>query len=284
LTFHHAKADLTSMAQITNDLLTALFALRWRSIATVLGVDASFRDFGRAVWIVGGDGWAYDIGAGGLDHVMGSGRNVNILVMDTEVYSNTGGQASKATPRGAVAKFATSGKSQAKKDLGLYAMSYGDVYVAKIALGGKDSQTVKALAEAEAYPGTSLIIAYSHCIAHGIDMTTGMSHQRDLVKSGYLTLYHYDPRLGMGGADQPLKLDSRKPTMPLEKVAMQEGRYAMLAQSDPARSKQLMQGAQHAADARWQLALGLAPEALPLEPRARHDLVLAEQCRQIGER
>jgi pyruvate-ferredoxin/flavodoxin oxidoreductase len=207
----------------------------------------------RSVWIVGGDGWAYDIGYGGLDHVLASGRNVNILVLDTEVYSNTGGQASKSTQRGAVAKFAAAGKASGKKDLGMIAMAYGNVYVAQVAMGANPVQTVRTFQEAAAWNGPSLIIAYSHCIAHGIDMTTGMSHQRDLVKSGYLTLYHYDPRLGMGGADQPLKLDSRKPTLKLEQVAMQEGRYAMLAQSDPARSKQLMQGAQHAADARWQL-------------------------------
>ena len=207
----------------------------------------------RSVWIVGGDGWAYDIGYGGLDHVLASGRNVNILVLDTEVYSNTGGQASKSTQRGAVAKFAAAGKASGKKDLGMIAMAYGNVYVAQVAMGANPVQTVRTFQEAAAWDGPSLIIAYSHCIAHGIDMTTGMSHQRDLVKSGYLTLYHYDPRLGMGGADQPLKLDSRKPTLPLEQVAMKEGRYAMLAQSDPARSKQLMKSAQHDADARWQL-------------------------------
>jgi pyruvate-ferredoxin/flavodoxin oxidoreductase len=152
-----------------------------------------------------------------------------------------------------VAKFAAAGKASGKKDLGMIAMAYGNVYVAQVAMGANPVQTVRTFQEAAAWNGPSLIIAYSHCIAHGIDMTTGMSHQRELVKSGYLTLYHYDPRLGMGGGDQPLKLDSRKPTIPIEKVAMQEGRYAMLAQSDPARSKELMQGAQHAADARWQL-------------------------------
>jgi pyruvate-ferredoxin/flavodoxin oxidoreductase len=207
----------------------------------------------RSVWIVGGDGWAYDIGYGGLDHVLASGRNVNILVLDTEVYSNTGGQASKSTPRGAVAKFAAAGKSIGKKDLGMIAMAYGNVYVAQVAMGANPVQTVRTFQEAASWPGPSLIIAYSHCIAHGIDMTTGMSHQRDAVKSGYLTLYHYDPRLGMGGADHPLKLDSRKPTQPLEQFVMKEGRYAMLAQSDPARAKQLMTAAQHDADARWQL-------------------------------
>ena len=207
----------------------------------------------RSVWIVGGDGWAYDIGYGGLDHVLASGRNVNILVLDTEVYSNTGGQASKATPRGAVAKFAAAGKSIGKKDLGMIAMAYGNVYVAQVAMGANPVQTVRTFQEAASWNGPSLIIAYSHCIAHGIDMTTGMSHQREAVKSGYLTLYHYDPRLGMGGADHPLKLDSRKPTQPLEQFAMKEGRYAMLAQADPARAKMLMKAAQKDADARWQL-------------------------------
>jgi pyruvate-ferredoxin/flavodoxin oxidoreductase len=207
----------------------------------------------RSVWIVGGDGWAYDIGYGGLDHVLASGRNVNILVLDTEVYSNTGGQASKSTPRGAVAKFAAAGKPIGKKDLGMIAMAYGNVYVAQVAMGANPVQTVRTFQEAASWHGPSLIIAYSHCIAHGIDMATGFSHQRDAVKSGYLTLYHYDPRLGMGGSDQPLKLDSRKPTQPLEQFVMKEGRYAMLAQADPARAKQLLKQAQHDADARWQL-------------------------------
>jgi pyruvate-ferredoxin/flavodoxin oxidoreductase len=207
----------------------------------------------RSVWIVGGDGWAYDIGYGGLDHVLASGRNVNILVLDTEVYSNTGGQASKSTQRGAVAKFAAAGKSSGKKDLGMIAMAYGNVYVAQVAMGANPMQTARTFQEAASWPGPSLIIAYSHCIAHGIDMATGMSHQRDAVKSGYLTLYHYDPRLGMGGASQPLKLDSRKPTMPVERFTMNEGRYAMLAQADPARAKQLLKEAQSDADARWNL-------------------------------
>jgi pyruvate-ferredoxin/flavodoxin oxidoreductase len=207
----------------------------------------------RSVWIIGGDGWAYDIGYGGLDHVLASGRNVNILVLDTEVYSNTGGQASKSTPRGAVAKFAAAGKPIGKKDLGMIAMAYGNVYVAQVAMGANPVQTVRTFQEAASWPGPSLIIAYSHCIAHGIDMATGMSHQRDAVKSGYITLYHYDPRLGMHGADHPLKLDSRKPTQPLEQFVMKEGRYAMLAQADPARAKMLLTAAQKHADARWQL-------------------------------
>ncbi len=163
----------------------------------------------KSVWIVGGDGWAYDIGFGGLDHVLASGRDVNILVLDTEVYSNTGGQASKATPLGAVAKFATAGKRTQKKDLGLMASSYGNVYVAKVALGADNPQTVKAFAEAEAYPGVSLIIAYSTCIAHGIDMETSMGHQKEAVDSGYWPLYRYDPRV-----ERPFHLDSRPPEDP----------------------------------------------------------------------
>jgi pyruvate-ferredoxin/flavodoxin oxidoreductase len=205
----------------------------------------------RSVWIIGGDGWAYDIGYGGLDHVLASGRNVNILVLDTEVYSNTGGQASKATQRGAVAKFAAAGKTIGKKDLGMIAMAYGNVYVAQVAMGANPVHTVRTFQEAASWPGPSLIIAYSHCIAHGIDMETSMSHQRDAVKSGYLTLYHYDPRLGMGGANLPLKLDSRKPTIPLEQFTMKEGRYAMLAAADPERAKALSAKAQAEADARW---------------------------------
>jgi len=206
----------------------------------------------RSVWIVGGDGWAYDIGYGGLDHVLASGRNVNILVLDTEVYSNTGGQASKATPRGAVAKFAAAGKPIGKKDLGMIAMAYGNAYVAQVAMGANPVQTVRTFQEAASWTGPSLIIAYSHCIAHGIDMATAMTHQKEAVKSGYLTLYRYDPRLGMHGADQPLKLDSRKPTIPFEQFALKEGRFAMLARSDPERAKQLFKSAQADIDARWQ--------------------------------
>jgi pyruvate-ferredoxin/flavodoxin oxidoreductase len=244
-------AQIAAQRERVARLKAILKPLRFPEAARLAAVADSLVE--RSVWIVGGDGWAYDIGYGGLDHVLASGRNVNILVLDTEVYSNTGGQASKSTPRGAVAKFAAAGKSVGKKDLGMIAMAYGNVYVAQVAMGANPVHTVRTFREAASWPGPSLIIAYSHCIAHGIDMTTGMSHQRDLVKSGYLTLYHYDPRLGMGGADQPLKLDSRKPTVPLEKVAMLEGRYAMLAQADPARAKQLMKAAQHDADARWQL-------------------------------
>jgi pyruvate-ferredoxin/flavodoxin oxidoreductase len=243
--------EVAAQRERVKRLKEILQKLRFPESARLLAVADSL--VVRSVWIVGGDGWAYDIGYGGLDHVLASGRNVNILVLDTEVYSNTGGQASKATQRGAVAKFAAAGKAIGKKDLGMIAMAYGNVYVAQVAMGANPVQTVRTFQEAASWPGPSLIIAYSHCIAHGIDMTTGMSHQRDAVKSGYLTLYHYDPRLGMGGADQPLKLDSRKPTIPLEQFTMKEGRYAMLAQADPARARELAKAAQADADARWQL-------------------------------
>ena len=211
---------------------------------------------GRAVWIVGGDGWAYDIGAGGLDHVMGSGRNVNILVMDTEVYSNTGGQASKATPRGAVAKFAASGKSIAKKDLGLEAMSFGDVYVAKIALGASDVQTVKALLEAAAWPGVSLVIAYSSCIAHGYDMSRSMTQQKAAVQSGHWPLYRYRP--GVGESTHPFELDSAEPSVPYAEFARAEARFGILSRTDPERSSELLRLAQNDVTGRWNYYQGLA--------------------------
>jgi pyruvate-ferredoxin/flavodoxin oxidoreductase len=205
-----------------------------------------------SVWIVGGDGWAYDIGFGGLDHVLASGRDVNILVLDTEVYSNTGGQASKATPRAAVAKFASGGKATGKKDLGQIAMAYGDVYVAQVAMGANMTQTVKAFAEAEAHRGVSLILAYSPCIAHGIEMSTQMSHQKEAATSGYWPLYRYDPAHEEAG--QPgLRLDSRKPTIRFKDFAEKEGRFAMLARANPERSGELMARAQKDIDDRWHL-------------------------------
>jgi pyruvate-ferredoxin/flavodoxin oxidoreductase len=205
-----------------------------------------------SVWIVGGDGWAYDIGFGGLDHVLASGRDINILVLDTEVYSNTGGQASKATPRAAVAKFASGGKATGKKDLGQIAMAYGDVYVAQVAMGANMTQTVKAFAEAEAHHGVSLILAYSPCIAHGIEMSTQMSHQKEAAASGYWPLYRYDPAYEAVG--QPgLRLDSRKPTIRFKDFAEKEGRFAMLARANPDRSAELMASAQKDIDDRWQL-------------------------------
>ena len=211
----------------------------------------------KSVWIVGGDGWAYDIGYGGLDHVLASGRNVNILVMDTEVYSNTGGQSSKATPKGAVAKFAAGGKASAKKDLGLMAMIYGNVYVASVAMGAKDEHTLRAFLEAEAYDGPSLIIAYSHCIAHGINMTTAMSHQKELVESGRWLLYRYNPELVKEGKN-PLQVDMRSPHKPVSESMERENRFKMLTKTKPEEAKRLSQEAQKDMDARWQMYQYLA--------------------------
>ncbi|MBE0682145.1 MAG: pyruvate:ferredoxin (flavodoxin) oxidoreductase [Anaerolineales bacterium] len=206
----------------------------------------------KSVWIIGGDGWAYDIGYGGLDHVLASGRNVNILVLDTEVYSNTGGQASKATPRAAVAKFAMSGKGLPKKDLGLIAMSYGYVYVARIAMGANDQQTLKAMLEAETYDGPSLVIAYSPCIAHGYDMARSLEQAKLAVQSGHWPMYRYDPRLALQGQN-PLIIESKEPSIPISQYAYNETRYKMLTQMDEERAEKLMQEAQHDAKARWTL-------------------------------
>jgi pyruvate-ferredoxin/flavodoxin oxidoreductase len=206
----------------------------------------------KSVWIVGGDGWAYDIGYGGLDHVIASGRNVNLLVLDTEVYSNTGGQASKSTPRAAVAKFAAGGKPGLKKDLGLMAMAYGNVYVASVAMGAKDEHTLKAFLEAEAYDGPSIIIAYSHCIAHGIDMTTAMSDQKVAVDSGQWLLYRYHPERALAG-ENPLILDSRTPTRKVKDYLQQQTRFKMLLKSHPEHAKLLWQEAQQDAEARYRL-------------------------------
>ncbi len=203
----------------------------------------------QGVWIIGGDGWAYDIGFGGVDQVLSSGRNVNILVLDTEVYSNTGGQSSKATPRGAVAKFAAAGKGTAKKDLGAIARSYGNVYVAQVSMGANDQQTTKALLEADAWPGPSLVIAYSTCIAHGIDMSKSMSHQKDAVKSGYWPLYRFHPSEIDGG--KPFKLDSATPSIPIAAFAATETRFAVLQRTNPARAAELADLAQADADERW---------------------------------
>jgi pyruvate-ferredoxin/flavodoxin oxidoreductase len=220
------------------------------------------------VWIIGGDGWAYDIGYGGLDHVLASGENVNVLVLDTEVYSNTGGQASKATPRGAVAKFATSGKSTPKKDLGALAMQYGNVYVAQIALGANEVQTVRALQEAAAWPGPSLVLAYSTCIAHGIDMKYSMTHMRDAVKSGHWPLYRFAP--GPDEHTKPFRLDSRKPALAFSEFALAEARFAMLERSDPERAHHLMALAQADVDERWHYYEQLAgvERSVPHEPGA----------------
>lgn len=206
----------------------------------------------RSVWIVGGDGWAYDIGYGGLDHVLASGRNVNVLVLDTEVYSNTGGQASKATPRAAVAKFAMAGKGLPKKDLGLIAMAYGYVYVARVALGFNDQQTLKAFLDAESFDGPSLIIAYSHCIQQGYDMIHGLEQQKLAVQSGSWPVYRYDPRLAQRG-ENPLQIECKEPTVPVSQYAYNETRYKMLTQMDEGRAELLMKQAQQDASARWRL-------------------------------
>ncbi|MGZ5351770.1 MAG: pyruvate:ferredoxin (flavodoxin) oxidoreductase [Actinomycetota bacterium] len=211
----------------------------------------------KSVWIVGGDGWAYDIGFGGLDHVLATGRDVNVLVLDTQVYSNTGGQASKATPRSAVAKFAASGKAVGRKDLGLFAAQYGNVYVAQIALGADNAQTVKALAEAEAWHGPSLVIAYSTCIEHGIDMATSMTHQAEAVKSGFWPLWRYDPRLAAPG-QHPMQLDSKTPTLPLADFQGKEARFAMLARSKPDEFARLQALSKADAEERWRLYEQLA--------------------------
>ena len=216
-----------------------------RQLATIAGQLVR-----RSVWIVGGDGWAYDIGSGGLDHVLASGRDVNVLVLDTEVYSNTGGQASKATPLGAVAKFASAGKQTQKKDLALQAMAYGNVYVARIAMGANPQQTLDALREAETYTGPSLVLAYSHCIAHGIDMRQGLDQQSRAVHSGYWPLIRYNPELRSVG-EPPLTLDSVRPSMPFRAYAERELRYRMLLLSDPARGEMLMRAAQEAVDRKW---------------------------------
>ncbi len=211
----------------------------------------------KSVWIVGGDGWAYDIGFGGLDHVLASGHDINILVLDTEVYSNTGGQASKSTSRAAVAKFAAAGKRVGKKDLGMIASAYGNVYVANIALGADNAQAVKAFAEAEAHTGPSIILAYSHCIAHGIDMRTAMSHQRDAVASGYWPLYRYKPA-PEGSDDHPFHLDSKKPSIRFEDFAMSEARFGMLRLANPQDADQLIHLAADDIAERWRLYEQLA--------------------------
>ncbi len=241
-----------------------------RRLATISGPEA--RDLlaiagalvAKSVWIVGGDGWAYDIGFGGLDHVLSTGANVNILVLDSEVYSNTGGQMSKATPRGAVARFAAAGKSSGKKDLAMEAISYGDVYVARVAMGGNDTQTVKAFREAESFHGPSIIIAYSHCIAHGYDMVHGMQQQKAAVLSAYWPLLRYDPRLRELGKN-PFQLDSKAPSIPLKDYAYQEARYSMLARNDPEAARELLHGAEQDVLRRWCVYESCA--AMPAEPK-----------------
>ena len=220
----------------------------------------------KSIWIVGGDGWAYDIGYGGLDHVLASGQNVNILVLDTEVYSNTGGQMSKSTPRGAVAKFAAGGKRAPKKDLGMMAVNYGSVYVARVAMGGNDQHTVKAFMEAESWDGPSLIIAYSHCVMHGYDLIHGLEQEKNAVLSGYWPLFRYDPRRLAEGKN-PFQLDSRAATLPLDQYIYKETRYSMLVHSNPEVAKELLKEAELDVRARWKIYEKLAAAA-PETPAA----------------
>ena len=244
------EAGIQAQRERVARLKEKLQGLRTREAKDLLSVaDALVK---KSVWIIGGDGWAYDIGYGGLDHVLASGHNVNVLVLDTEVYSNTGGQMSKATPRGAVAKFAAGGKPRPKKDLAMIAMTYGNIYVARVAMGGSDMHTVKAFLEAEAYDGPSLIVAYSHCIAHGYDMAHGLDQQKAAVQSGHWPLLRYNPDLVTQGKN-PLQLDSKAPSLPLEKYTYNETRYTMLAHSDPAAAKESLELAQAEALARWRL-------------------------------
>lgn len=223
----------------------------------------------KSVWIIGGDGWAYDIGFGGLDHVIATGKNVNILVLDTEVYSNTGGQTSKATPLSAVAKFSASGKPTRKKDLGIMAMSYGSVYVASVAMGAKDDHTLKAFLEAEAYDGPSIIIAYSHCIAHGINMEEPMKHQKAAVNSGQWLLYRYNPAK-VGTSENPFTFDSKEPKMPVSEYLNMENRFKMLTKSKPELAKKYYAQAQDMVKERYEqykymAERGFEPEEL-VEP------------------
>ena len=236
----------------------------------------------RSVWIVGGDGWAYDIGFGGLDHVLTTGRNVNILVLDTEVYSNTGGQMSKATPRSAVAKFAASGKPYPKKDLGLFAMTYRNVYVAQVAMGYNDTQTIRAFLEAEVYDGPSLIIAYSHCIAHGINMTKGMVSQKMAVDSGHWPIYRYNPMFIKEGRN-PFKLDSKPPKMRLEDYAYTEARFKMLTKSNPDEAKRLMALAQEDVMERWEVLERLAKNGSSPEPVTKTEGAMVVQQTAHGD-
>ncbi|MEO8429262.1 MAG: pyruvate:ferredoxin (flavodoxin) oxidoreductase, partial [Verrucomicrobiota bacterium] len=219
----------------------------------------------KSVWIIGGDGWAYDIGYGGLDHVLASGRNVKVLVLDTEVYSNTGGQQSKATPTGAAAKFAVAGKRGAKKDLGLIAMTYGNIYVASVAMGAKDEHTLKVFLEAEAYDGPALIIAYSHCVAHGINMTTAMQNQKAAVNSAQWLLYRFNPdRIERG--ETPLQLDSQAPRIKVEQFLNLENRFRMLTKSKPDEARKFFEQAQLDADTRWQLYQYMAARGAKPQP------------------
>jgi pyruvate-ferredoxin/flavodoxin oxidoreductase len=252
------EAQRERVLQVRNKL-AAVDSLQARTLLAV--VDSLVR---KSVWLVGGDGWAYDIGFGGLDHVLASGKNVKVLVLDTETYSNTGGQMSKSTPRGAVAKFAAGGKLTGKKDLAMEAVSYGSVYVARVAMGGSDMQTIKAFQEAEAYDGPALIIAYSHCIAHGYDLANGMHQQKNAVLSGYWPLMRYNPSLREQGKN-PFQLDSRPPSIPLKEYSYHEARYTMLARSNPEVAKKLLEEAQQDVEREWSVYTDRAADPVHLE-------------------
>jgi pyruvate-ferredoxin/flavodoxin oxidoreductase len=257
----HAQRERVAELETRLDRLEPAVADELRSV-----IDHLIR---RSVWIVGGDGWAYDIGAGGLDHVLASGRNVNVLVLDTEVYSNTGGQMSKSTPLGAVAKFAAAGKTVPKKDLALQAIAYGNVYVARVAMGSDPQQTLQAFREAEAYDGPSLVIAYSHCIAHGIEMRLGLDQQYRAVASGHWPLLRYDPEVRANGKS-PFLLDSHRPRIPLTDYLYRELRYRALANSDPDEAERLLALAQQAIDQRWKTYEDMAsrgPQHFPSDAR-----------------
>jgi pyruvate-ferredoxin/flavodoxin oxidoreductase len=263
--------DLLEAAQDTEAGIAAqrerVVALRAR-LAPLVGPEArrleTLADYlvRKSVWLLGGDGWAYDIGFGGLDHVLSGNRDVNVLVLDTEVYSNTGGQASKATPLGASAKFAEAGKEGPKKDLGLLAMSYGHVYVARIAFGAKMSQTLLALQEAESFPGPSLVIAYSHCIAHGYDMALGVEQQKLATSSGVWPLYRYDPRR-VGRGEPPLHLDSGPPKTPIGDYMRNEGRFRVVEKADPQRFQRLLKAAEKLTRQRYSVYQQLAGVTVP---------------------
>jgi pyruvate-ferredoxin/flavodoxin oxidoreductase len=256
------EADIFDQREAVVELKKRLVALNSDDARRLLALaDHLVR---KSVWIIGGDGWAYDIGYGGLDHVLASGRNVKVLVLDTEVYSNTGGQCSKATPRGAVAKFASGGKPAAKKDLGLMAMTYGNIYVASVAMGAKDEHTLKSFLEAEAYDGPSLIIAYSHCIAHGINMTTALQNQKAAVQSGQWLLYRYHPDRAKN-RENPLQIDSPPPRLKVKDYLAMENRFKMLTKSRPEQARELFEQAQFDAEQRWQLYQYLASRNLKPE-------------------
>jgi len=244
------EAEMNAQRDRVEDLKKQLLAIDSSDARNLLAIaDNLVR---KSVWILGGDGWAFDIGFGGLDHVLGSGKNVNILVLDTEVYSNTGGQASKATPRGAVAKFAASGKTSSRKDLAMEAVSYGYVYVAQVALGGNDTHVIKAFQEAEAHDGPSIIIAYSSCIAHGYDLVHGLEQQKLAVQSGYWPLMRYNPALRAEGKN-PFQLDSKAPSIRLKDYAYREARYTMLARGNPEHAAVLLKEAQDDVERQWRV-------------------------------